>query len=118
MVNKKADTHKGKPKVEKKSKSKTDEKVEKKNKKKSKDSNKKTYTLKEVEKHNKKTDAWLVINKNVYDVTKWINLHPGGLVIMKGVGKDATKLFNSIGHSDYAKTMLKKFKIGILLKKN
>ena len=35
---------------------------------------------------------------------------------MKGVGKDATKLFNSIGHDDYARSMLKKFQIGILKK--
>ena len=78
----------------------------------------KTYTLKEVAKHNKKTDAWLVINSSVYNVTSWINEHPGGLIIMKGVGKDATKLFNSIGHSNYAKSKLKSFKVGKLLKKN
>jgi cytochrome b involved in lipid metabolism len=35
---------------------------------------------------------------------------------MKGVGKDATSLFNSIGHDEYAKNMFKKYQIGVLKK--
>ena len=76
----------------------------------------KEYTLAEVAKHNKKTDAWIVINKKVANITKWIPKHPGGDIIMKGVGKDATALFNNIGHDDYAKKMVKKYQIGILKK--
>lgn len=73
-------------------------------------------TIKEVNKHNKKTDAWIVINKNVYDITNWIPNHPGGNIIMKGVGKDATVLFKSIhNHSDIAKSILSKYKIGKLV---
>ncbi len=87
-----------------------------KNKKTQKGGNEKKYTLAEVAKHNKKSDAWIVINNIVADITEWIPKHPGGDIIMKGVGKDATKLFNSIGHDDYAKKMLKKYKIGILAK--
>ena len=75
---------------------------------------KKKYTLDEVAKHNKKTDAWIVVDGIVADVTKWIPKHPGGNIIMKGVGKDASKLFHGIGHDDYAKKMLKKYKIGEL----
>jgi cytochrome b involved in lipid metabolism len=29
----------------------------------------------------------------VYDVTDWISIHPGGDVILYGVGKDATAMF-------------------------
>jgi len=76
----------------------------------------KEYTLEEVAKHNKKSDAWIAINGKVADVTKWIPLHPGGDIIMKGVGKDASALFKSIGHDEYAKKMLKKYQIGILKK--
>ena len=76
----------------------------------------KEYTLEEVAKHNKKSDAWIVINGKVADVTKWIPLHPGGDIIMKGVGKDASALFKSVGHDEYAKKMLKKYQIGILKK--
>ena len=76
----------------------------------------KEYTLDEVAKHNTKNNAWIVINGKVANITKWIPNHPGGDIIMKGVGKDATKLFNSIGHDDYAKSMLKKYQIGIIKK--
>ena len=72
------------------------------------------YTLDEVAKHNKKSDAWIVIHGNVYDITKWIPDHPGGMIIMTGVGKDATKLFEHVGHSSYARNKLKSFKIGVL----
>lgn len=72
------------------------------------------YTLAEVAKHNKKSDAWIVINGKVADITKWIPKHPGGDIIMKGVGKDATNLFNSIGHDEYARKILKTYQIGIM----
>ena len=74
------------------------------------------YTLTEVAKHNKKSDAWIVIDNKVANITDWISKHPGGDIIMKGVGKDATSLFNSIGHSDYAKKMFKTYQIGKLKK--
>ena len=74
----------------------------------------KVYTLEEVKKHNKKTDAWLIINSKVYNVTSWINNHPGGLIIMKGVGKDASTLYEKIKHSKNADSILKKFYIGEL----
>jgi len=76
----------------------------------------KKYTLEEVKKHNTKNDAWIIINGIVANITEWIPKHPGGMVIMKGVGKDATQLFKNIGHSSYALKMLKKYQIGILAK--
>jgi len=74
----------------------------------------KKYTLEEVAKHKTKDDAWIVIEGKVANITKWIPKHPGGDIIMKGVGKDATSLFKSIGHDEYAKKMLKKYQIGII----
>ena len=50
----------------------------------------------------------------VLNVTKWINIHPGGPIILNGLGKDATKLFNNSNHSTQARQKLKKFQIGIL----
>jgi len=54
-------------------------------------------TLEEVAKHNKKDDAWVVINGEAIDVTKWISIHPGGeQAIMAYLGKDATEEWNMI----------------------
>ena len=48
------------------------------------------------------------VDNKVYDVTQFINKHPGGNIIKIGLGKDITKLFNSIQHSDMAFTILQK----------
>lgn len=72
----------------------------------------KEFSMKEVEKHNKKDDAWIVLWENVYDISKWIKIHPGGDVIMYGVGKDVTAMFENVGHSKDALEFLEKYKIG------
>ncbi|XP_072494720.1 fatty acid desaturase 2-like protein FADS2B [Notamacropus eugenii] len=49
------------------------------------------YTWEEIQKHNLKTDQWLVINRKVYDVTKWADRHPGGSRVLNHyAGEDAT----------------------------
>jgi cytochrome b involved in lipid metabolism len=73
------------------------------------------YTLEQVAQHNTESDAWIVIEDVVYDVTKYVDEHPGGLLIMDGVGKDATELFKyEFPHTEYAETVLAQFKIGRL----
>ena len=76
---------------------------------------KKAFTLAEVKKHNKKGDAWTLIENKVYNISSWIPKHPGGDIIMQAVGKDATQLFNARGHPSYVKkTILPKYYIGTL----
>jgi monoamine oxidase len=78
----------------------------------------KQYTMKDVSKHDKITDAWTAIVGNVYDITKWIPQHPGGAIaIMQIAGKDGTKLFmgNPIHESKGAMKILKKYWIGKLI---
>ena len=41
-----------------------------------------TYTWQEIQRHNQKTDQWLVINRKVYDVTGWADRHPGGRKVL------------------------------------
>lgn len=78
---------------------------------------KKAFTLAEVKKHNKKGDAWTLIENKVYNISSWIPKHPGGEIIMQAVGKDATQLFNARGHPSYVKkTILPKYYIGTLKK--
>ncbi|CAM9675209.1 unnamed protein product [Choristocarpus tenellus] len=51
----------------------------------------------------------------IYDVTKYLDDHPGGVEVMLEVGgEDATNMFEDIGHSQDARTEMKKFQIGTL----
>ena len=74
----------------------------------------KKYTRKEVTKHNTLKDGWIIYRNNVYDITKWIPLHPGGDVIKYGLGKDISDLFEIVGHSNSAHIVMEKYKIGEL----
>lgn len=42
------------------------------------DSDAKVYRLEDVSKHNTHEDCWLVIGEKVYDVSKFLEDHPGG----------------------------------------
>jgi cytochrome b5 len=49
----------------------------------------------------------------VYDVTKYLDDHPGGAEVMLDVaGQDADEFFEDIGHSNDAREELKKYYIG------
>lgn len=53
-----------------------------------------TIALEEVAKHNKPDDAWVVVDGDVYDVTKFAAVHPGGKqLLLEYAGKDATEEF-------------------------
>lgn len=55
----------------------------------------------EVGKHNQKSDCWVIVHGKVYDVTSFLDQHPGGsAIILKYAGKDATKAFDPIHPSD------------------
>ncbi|KAJ8719381.1 hypothetical protein PYW08_011556 [Mythimna loreyi] len=75
------------------------------------------YTAEEVRKHNTRTSPWFVIRNEVYDVTKFLAEHPGGLdPLVEAAGQDATIAFDDVGHSDSARVMMRKYKIGTLAK--
>ena len=49
-----------------------------------------------VSSHDKAWDCWIVLNQVVYDVTLYLEYHPGGKAeIMKYAGQDATEAFNA-----------------------
>lgn len=53
-----------------------------------------TYLMAQVAAHNNAKSCWTVINGGVYDVTSWINQHPGGpQAILSLCGKDGSALF-------------------------
>ncbi|KAL0737873.1 hypothetical protein Bca4012_014083 [Brassica carinata] len=73
----------------------------------------KVFTLAEVSQHTSAKDCWIVIDGKVYDVTKFLDDHPGGdEVILTSTGKDATDDFEDVGHSSTAKAMLDEYYVG------
>jgi len=75
----------------------------------------KKFSLKEVENHTDKKSCWIVIHDKVYDVTKFLEEHPGGEeVLLEQAAKDATENFEDVGHSTDARTMMKDYLIGEL----
>lgn len=73
------------------------------------------YTLQEIRAHNMSKDTWLVIHDQVYDVTRFLEEHPGGEeVLLEQAGSDATESFEDVGHSTDAREMLQQFYIGEL----
>jgi len=70
------------------------------------------FSRKEVAKHDKVDDCWIIIENKVYNVTNWIPQHPGGLYITKNAGGESTKLFQSIPHRRWAYYKMKEFYVG------
>uniref|UniRef100_A0A5F5Q070 Cytochrome b5 n=1 Tax=Equus caballus TaxID=9796 RepID=A0A5F5Q070_HORSE len=75
----------------------------------------KYYTLEEIKKHNHSKSTWLILHHKVYDLTKFLDEHPGGEeVLREQAGGDATENFEDIGHSTDARELSKTFIIGEL----
>jgi len=73
-----------------------------------------TISLKETAQHSTAEDCWSVVNGNVYDLTQWINEHPGGSGPVESMcGIDASTAFNN-QHNGQGKpeTALANFQIG------
>lgn len=75
------------------------------------------YTLAEVATHKSASSCWTAINGNVYDVTTWINQHPGGpQAILSLCGTDGSSAFNGQhGTQRRPNTELANFLIGSLV---
>lgn len=99
-------------------------------------------TYEEVSKHNTRNDLYMIIDKKVYDITRFLDevnslifvfrhiyrliyiyacthflyfsvKHPGGDEILIEEGaKDASEAFEDVGHSPDARDMLEKYYVG------
>uniref|UniRef100_A0A0N5APA1 Cytochrome b5 n=1 Tax=Syphacia muris TaxID=451379 RepID=A0A0N5APA1_9BILA len=73
----------------------------------------KKYSREEVKIHNNVNSCWMIIDNKVYDITKFLDEHPGGCeVLLEQGGKDGTELFEDVGHSTDARDMKENYTIG------
>lgn len=75
-----------------------------------------TYTLAEVATHNSQSSCYTAINGSVYDVTPFIQQHPGGAgAILSLCGTDGTAAFEGQhGGQSRPASELASYKIGVL----
>lgn len=65
--------------------------------------------------HNKPDDCWICIKGRVYNVTPYLEFHPGGVdEMLRGAGIDATELFNTVHRWVNFEGMLRKCLVGQL----
>ena len=72
-------------------------------------------TRAEVAKHNTRDDCWLIIDGKVYDVTSYIDQHPGEDSILNDAGGDASAGFHGEQHPDSVHEMIPSFYVGDLV---
>jgi len=75
----------------------------------------KTFTAADVSKHTATASdgMYIIIDGSVYDVTHFVDEHPGGAKILKRVaGKDASKQFWKYHNESVLKKYAPKLKIG------
>ncbi|XP_066110256.1 cytochrome b5 reductase 4 isoform X2 [Saccopteryx bilineata] len=70
-------------------------------------------TEEELIKHNKKDDCWICIRGYVYNVSPYMEYHPGGEdELMKAAGSDGTDLFDQVHRWVNYESMLKECLVG------
>ena len=70
--------------------------------------------MSEVAQHRKKDDCWTVYKGKVYNITSYIERHPGGNKIMAGAGKDCTKLYQKFHPWVSADYIMGHLQVGVL----
>ncbi|XP_077997443.1 acyl-CoA 6-desaturase-like [Glandiceps talaboti] len=69
----------------------------------------KVFTWDEVKKHASRDDKWIVIDDEVFDITRWSRKHPGGgKVISHYAGQDATDAFAAF-HRTHRRAFVSKY---------
>ena len=72
-------------------------------------------SMAELQKHTSREDCWLAIDGVVYDITPWLQRHPGGAkMLLEKAGSDASKMFHLLQHSDAARAAAKRLVVGRL----
>ncbi|KAK6629981.1 hypothetical protein RUM43_003802 [Polyplax serrata] len=77
----------------------------------------KDVTEDELAEHGSVENAWIALRGKVYNLAPYMNFHPGGVPeLVKGIGKDATKLFTEIHPWVNYESILQKCLVGRLVR--
>jgi cytochrome b involved in lipid metabolism len=69
----------------------------------------------ELAQHKTRDDCWVAIDGVAYDVTAWVEAHPGGpTVLVAAAGTDVTADFEALQHSQYARDALSTMRVATL----
>jgi cytochrome b involved in lipid metabolism len=61
-------------------------------------------------------DLWVGIYDKIYNLTNFLNIHPGGVKALRGVaGTDATRKFEEMGHGKLHLIQVKKYIVADLI---
>jgi Cytochrome b5-like Heme/Steroid binding domain len=73
------------------------------------------FTREQVGAHCHPTSLWLIIEDDVFDLTEFVRLHPGGREpLIAYAGRDATDAFRRAGHSELVRVLRNNYRIGRL----
>ncbi len=70
------------------------------------------FTVEEVARHAAPDDCWIIVKGCVYDVTSYVEEHPGGQAILRNAGRDASAGFHGPQHPPRVFDMIDDFLIG------
>lgn len=75
----------------------------------------KIITKTELAEHKDAKSIWIAIHDKIYDITKFLEEHPGGEeVLLEQGGRNATEAFEDVGHSTDARDLMQQYEIGEL----
>ncbi|KAF4434132.1 L-lactate dehydrogenase (cytochrome) [Fusarium acutatum] len=75
----------------------------------------KRVSLDDLKQHNTANDCWIAVHSKVWDITQFINEHPGGPeVLLNLAGSDATELYNDVHAPDIIEDLPSDKLIGLL----
>ncbi|KAL3990226.1 Cytochrome b5-like Heme/Steroid binding domain family protein [Acanthocheilonema viteae] len=70
----------------------------------------------QVAEHKTSSNPWICIGNKVYDLTTFLDQHPGGSeVLMKLAGLDATEAYEDIGHSTDAQLLKEQYLVAEII---
>ncbi len=78
------------------------------------------YTIEEVQQHTSLDDLWTIYRNNVYNITDFVNNHPGGSIISEAGGRRLEEVWEEYGYewhngNDSVLSILESYKIGRLV---